>query len=137
MDVYACVLTALCVEIPFFYFFFYHEFADLKYARTEMFFLFIIVEMIIVLNFRSIKYSIFKVLPHKWLLMAIVWELVLIAVLIQFSVIRDAFGIDVPSLSMISKIVGVGIVVFISMEVRKLIVEKKMQVRREIAKVQW
>jgi Ca2+-transporting ATPase len=124
-DVKAFILLALFIEIPFFYFLFYNELADLSYARTEMFFLFIIVEMIIALNFRSMRYSIFKVPPHKWLLIAIAWELVMVAVLIQFPVIRDAFGINLPSVSMLGVILGFGVIVFFSMEVIKAILNKK------------
>jgi Ca2+-transporting ATPase len=89
-DVKAFISLAFIVEIPFFYFLFYNDYNDLTYARTEIFFLFIIIELIIALNFRSMKYSVFKVPPHKWLWIAIAWELALIAVLVQFPIIRDA-----------------------------------------------
>ena len=126
-DVKAFILLALVVEIPFFYFLFYHDFADMNYARTEMFFLFIIIEMIIALNFRSMRYSVFKVPPHKWLWIAIAWEFVMVAVLIQFPVIRDAFGINIPSVSMLGTIFGFGVVVFFCMELIKAILKKKMK----------
>jgi Ca2+-transporting ATPase len=135
-DVKAFILLALLVEIPFFYFLFYHDFADMSFARTEMFFLFIIIEMIIALNFRSMRYSVFKVPPHKWLWIAIAWEFVMIAVLIQFPVIRDTFGINIPSASMLGMIVGFGAVVFLSMEVIKAVLKKKMRAGRKHAGVQ-
>jgi P-type Ca2+ transporter type 2C len=130
-DVKAFLSLAFVVEIPFFYFLFYHDFADMIYARTEMFFLFIIIEMIIALNFRSMRYSVFKVPPHKWLWIAIVWEFVLIALLIQFPIIRDTLGINIPSASMLGIILGFGLIVFFCMELIKVILKKKTQPGRQ------
>jgi Ca2+-transporting ATPase len=132
-DVRAFIILALLIEVPFFYYLFYNELTDLTHARTEIFFLFIIIELIIALNFRSMRYSIFKARPHKWLLLAIVWELVLIAVLIQIPSVRDAFGIIKPSFSDLQIILGFGIIVFISMEVIKVILRKKMSPGRRMS----
>jgi len=131
-DVRAFIILALLIEVPFFYYLFYNELTDLTHARTEIFFLFIIIELIIALNFRSMRYSIFKARPHKWLLLAIGWELVLIAVLIQIPSVRDAFGIIKPSFSDLQIILGFGIIVFISMEVIKVILRKKMSPGKRI-----
>jgi Ca2+-transporting ATPase len=125
-DVRAFILIALFIEIPFFFFLFYHELYDITHARTETFFLFIIIELIIALNFRSMRYSIFKAPPHKWLLLALLWEFALIAFLVQFPSMRDAFGIIKPSASDLGIIIGFGVVVFISMEVVKAILRRKM-----------
>ena len=125
-DVRAFILLALFIEIPFFFFLFYHELYDITHARTETFFLFIIIELIIALNFRSMRYSIFKAPPHKWLLLALVWEFALIAFLVQFPSVRDAFGIIKPSVSDLGIIIGFGVIVFISMEVVKAVLRRKM-----------
>lgn len=125
-DLKTFILLAFLIEIPFFFILFYHEFHDIAHARTRIFFLFIIVELIIALNFRSMKYSILKVPPHKWLILALLWEIALIIVLIQFASVRDAFGILKPSPSDIGIILGFGIFVFTSMEVTKAILKKKM-----------
>jgi Ca2+-transporting ATPase len=132
-DVRAFILLALFIEIPFFFFLFYHELSDITHARTETFFLFVIIELIIALNFRSMRYSIFKAPPHKWLLLALLWEFVLIAVLIQLPSVRDAFGIIKPSASDLGIIIGFGVVVFISMEVVKAILRRKMSTGRRIS----
>ena len=131
-DVRAFVLLAIIIECPIFLGIFYHEFHHLTHARTEIFFMFVIIELIIALNFRSMRYSIFKAPPHKWLLIAIVWELLLITVLIQFPAIRDAFGILRPSGSDLAIILGIGLLVFISMEVVKAVLRAKLKVGREI-----
>jgi Ca2+-transporting ATPase len=129
-DVRAFIALALLIEIPFFFFLFYHDLNDIAHARTEIFFLFIIIELIIAFNFRSMRYSIFKAPPHKWLVWAILSQVILTAALIQIPTIRDAFGIIMPSVSDIGMILGFGVVVFISMEVMKAILRKKMQVGR-------
>jgi len=125
-DVRAFILIALFIEIPFFFFLFYHELYDITHARTETFFLFIIIELIIALNFRSMRYSIFKARPHKWLLLALLWEFALIAFLVQFPSMREAFGIIKPTVTDLEIIIGFGVVVFISMEVVKAVLRKKM-----------
>ena len=94
--------------------------------------MFVIIELIIALNFRSMRYSIFKAPPHKWLLIAIVWELLLITVLIQFPAIRNAFGILRPSGLDLAIILGIGLLVFISMEVVKAVLRAKLKMGREI-----
>jgi Ca2+-transporting ATPase len=125
-DVRAFIIMALLIEVPFFFILFYHELSDIVVARTEIFFLFVIIELIIALNFRSMKYSIFKARPHKWLLLALVWEVVLIFVLIQFQSIREAFGIQMPSFNFILVMLGFGVVVFVSMEVIKALLRRHM-----------
>jgi Ca2+-transporting ATPase len=130
-DVRAFILLALVVEIPFFFYLFYNELSDISHARTETFFLFIIIELIIALNFRSMRYSIFKSPPHMWLVLSIVSQIILTAVLIQIPSIRESFGIIKPSTSDIKVILGFGVVVFISMEVIKAILRRKMAVVRK------
>jgi Ca2+-transporting ATPase len=131
-DVKSFILLAVLIECPFFYFIFFHRLFDITQARTEVFFLFIIIELVIALNCRSLIYSIFKVPPHKWLLIAIAWEIGLITVLIQIPSVRDAFGITKPSFFDLAIIVGFGLVVFALMEVTKVILRRRLVVGRRI-----
>jgi P-type Ca2+ transporter type 2C len=125
-DVRMFILLALIVEIPFFFYLFYNELSDIQYARTEIFFLFIIIELIIALNFRSMRYSFFTAPPHLWLWLAIISQFVLTAFLTQIPAVQDAFGIVKPSFSMIKVFLGFGLVVFISMEIIKAILRKRL-----------
>ena len=129
-DVRAFISIALLIEIPIFFYFFYNKLTDITGARTEIFFLFIFIELIIALNFRSMTYSIFKAPPHKWLLLAIAWEILMILILIQFPSVRDAFGIRKPSFPDLGLILGFGIFVFISLEVIKVILRRKISLTR-------
>jgi hypothetical protein len=64
--------------------------------------------------------------------MALVWELVLIAGLIQLPSVRDAFGINKPSAFDLGIITVFGVLVFISMEGIKAVIRSKMTVRRKV-----
>jgi Ca2+-transporting ATPase len=134
-DVRAFILLALVVEIPFFFYLFYNQLSDITHARTETFFLFIIIELIIALNFRSMRYSVFKSPPHMWLVLSILSQIILTAVLIQIPSIRDSFGIIKPSTSDIGIILAFGVIVFISMEVIKAILRRKMVSTRRTFKL--
>jgi Ca2+-transporting ATPase len=90
-----------------------------------MFFLFIIVELVIAMSFRSLKHSIVKAPPHGWLLLAIVWELVLVAGLLQVPALREAFGIRFPSLADLGIVTGISVIVLLSMEALKAVLRKR------------
>ena len=124
-DVKAFILMALLIETPFFYLLFFHDFGDIARARTEIFFLFIIVELVIALNFRSLRFSVFKVPPHRWLILAILSQVVLVSVLIQIPTIRTSFGVQKPTLPMIGIILGFSAFVFLAMEVVKAMMRKR------------
>jgi len=124
-DVKVFILMALLIETPFFYLLFFHEFSDIARARTEIFFLFIIVELVIALNFRSLRFSVFKVPPHRWLVLAILSQVILIGVLIQSPTIRSSFGVLRPTLPMIGTILGFSAFVFLAMEAVKAMMRKR------------
>jgi Ca2+-transporting ATPase len=123
-DVVVFILMALLIETPFLYFLFFNEFSDIAQARTEIFFLFIVVELVIALNFRSLRFSVFRVPPHRWLVLAILSQLILSAVLVQFRSVRESFGVLTPDLRMIGIIVGFSLFVFLAMEITKVLMKR-------------
>lgn len=131
-DVKSFILRAVFIECPFFYILFFHELGDITYARTEIFFLFIIIELVVALNCRSLIYSIFKVPPHKWLIIALAWEIVLIGVLVQIPTVREAFGIMKPSVSDMTIILSFGLLVFVIIEVTKVVLRRKVLPARTV-----
>ncbi len=124
-DVVAFILRALVIEIPFFFYLFFHDLGDIAHARTEIFFLFIIVEVVIALNCRSLRYSVFTAPPHKWLVLAVGWELALIAVLMQFDTVRESFGIVMPTVQDLTIIVLFSAVIFAIMELTKYLLRRR------------
>ena len=98
-DVRTLILLGALIECPIFLWIFLRDMHDIEHARTEVFLMFVIIELMLALNFRSLRYSLLEAPPHKWLLIAIGWELLLIAVLLQFHPVREAFGIQMPTWS--------------------------------------
>ncbi len=129
-DVKSFIIRAVLIESPFFLYLFLHDLSDLTHARTQVFFLFIIIEFVIALNCRSLTYSVFKAPPHKWLLIALAWEIALIAVLIQIPFILESFGIMKPLFSDLAVILGFGVIVFTIIELTKVFLRKKAPVIR-------
>jgi Ca2+-transporting ATPase len=123
------ILLALMIEIPFFYFLFFYEMENIAHTRTLIFCLFIAVESVIALNCRSLRYSVFSAHPHRWLLAAIGWELILVSALIQFSPVRDSFGILIPTWSDLGIIVAFSLFVFLCMEMIKVLIRRSASTR--------
>lgn len=130
-EVKSFILLAVLIECPLFYFIFFQKLTDILHARTAVFFLFIVVELVVALNCRSLLYSIFKVPPHKLLILAVVWELILITMLIQIPSIRNAFGITKPSFSDLAVILGFGFIVFFLIEIIKSFLRKKILLKNK------
>jgi len=131
-DVKAFILMILVIEIPILSYIFLSELVDLTHARTLIFFFFVITELVIALHLRSVRYSVFKVPPHKWLLVALAWEIVILVVLLQFPTLLDTFGITKPSLEDIWIILGACVVLTIGMEVVKAILKRRVVAGRRI-----
>ncbi len=127
-DVSSFILRALFIEIPFFYLLFFHDLGHdmegMAHARTEIFFLFIIVETVIALNCRSLRYSVFTAPPHGWLLAAVGWELALVAALIHIPAVREAFGIVLPTARDLGTIGAFGLAIFALMEGIKVLLRR-------------
>lgn len=144
-DVRALVLLGVVIECPIFLWVFFENFANLELARTKIFFMYVIIELILALNFRSLKYSIFQAPPHKWLLLSIVGTLAFTAALIQIAPVREAFGIAVPAISDLGMIIALGLFVTITIEITKAVVRAKtpaaggagLRVRSETESGSW
>lgn len=123
-DVKSFMLRALLVEIPVYYWIFLSRVDDLEYARTMLFFMFVSVELVIALNCRSLVFSIFTTPPHKWLVIALAWELLLIAVIVQIPAVRQAFGIAIPAMADVILIAAIGLAVMAVIETTKVLLRR-------------
>jgi P-type Ca2+ transporter type 2C len=123
-DIKSFILRAVLIEAPFFLFLFFYELDNITQARTQIFFLFIITQFVIALNCRSLTHSVFKAPPHKWLVLAVIWELVMVAVIIQIPAVREAFGIAEPSFSDLALIIAFGIAIFLVIEATKVVLRQ-------------
>lgn len=82
--------------------------------------MFFVIELMIAINFRSLRYSIFSAPPHKWLILAIFWEAVLMIVLLQVPAVRESFGIGMPTFMDIGLIMAYGFFIMAVLEIYKL-----------------
>ncbi|MGA2361891.1 MAG: cation-translocating P-type ATPase [Candidatus Aminicenantales bacterium] len=115
-DVVAFLAMAVLMWSPVFLFIFFHDLRDIVHARTELFYLFLFVELVIALNSRSLRYSFFKLRPHKWLVIAVLSQVVLTAGLIVIPSIRRGFGVLLPTAHDGIIALAFGAFVFLSME---------------------
>jgi Ca2+-transporting ATPase len=81
--------------------------------------MFIIVELIIAFNFRSLRFGIFQAPPHKWLVLAVLSQVVFTIGLLQVDAIREAFGITWPTGGALAMILAFSAFVFVCMELVK------------------
>ena len=124
-EVRTFILFGALIECPIFLWVFFYGLDNIEVARTEVFLMFVIIELILAMNFRSLRYSVFEAPPHKWLLIAIGWELVLIAVLVQVDSVREAFGINMPTLGELGFVMALGVGVFASIEILKVLLRRR------------
>jgi Ca2+-transporting ATPase len=125
-DVRTLILLGAVIEVPIFLYIFFRDMHDIELARTEVFLMFVIIELMLALNFRSLRYGLLEAPPHKWLLIAIAWELALIAVLIQFDSVREAFGIRMPTWESVGFVILIGIGIMISIEIAKALLRRRL-----------
>jgi Ca2+-transporting ATPase len=119
------ILLGAVIECPIFLWVFFRHVGDIEVARTDVFLMFVAIELMLALDFRSLRYSIVEAPPHKWLLVAIAWELALIAVLIQFAPVREAFGIRMPTWGDVGAALAIGLAIMLSVEAAKLLLRNE------------
>lgn len=115
---------AVFVWSPFFLFIFFHDLKGITHARTEMFFLFIIIELLVALNSRSLRYSFFTLRPHKWLVLSVISQLFLTFLVVLVPAIRRSFGVQLPSAQDMTMIFGFGVFVLVTLELIKAYLRK-------------
>ncbi len=115
-DVVLFLAIAVLMWSPFLLFVFIHDLKDIVHARTELFYLFLLVELIIALNSRSLRFSFFKLRPHKWLVIAVASQVLLTVGLLMIPSIRVGFGVLWPTTQDMIIAIAFGAFVFLSME---------------------
>ena len=118
-DVRLLVLLALTVEVPILFWAYLDNYADIEVARTRIFLLFVFIELGIALCLRSVRFSVLQAPPHKWLVLAVVWEAALLAFLLQFAAVRETFGIRMPTAADLGIALAATAVVTLALELAK------------------
>jgi Ca2+-transporting ATPase len=124
-DVTRLILMALIVQTPILILGFTTGLSEgLIAARSRLFLMFIGIELAIALNCRSLTYSMISVRPHKWVVLAVIWESILISILTLIPPTRIALGIVVPSFADLQWIFAAAIETMVSIELLKIFLNK-------------
>lgn len=126
IEVNSFILLTLVIEVPLFSWIFLSA-KDLTTARTILFFLFVIIELVLALNFRSLRYSIFKVPPHRWLIMAVLLNVIITFLIVQYPQVRDSFGITLPSMTDIGMMIAIALGITAAIELTKAFLRRKIR----------
>ncbi|MDH7509301.1 MAG: cation-translocating P-type ATPase [Methanomassiliicoccales archaeon] len=119
-DVKLFLLRALIIETPVLLLGFLAALhLGVDAARSRMFLMFIAIELVIALSCRSLTFPISKVKPHRLLMFTVIWEIILIVILLQIPVTREALHLVPPSIEDIAWVIGGAIIVLLSMELLK------------------
>lgn len=96
-------------------------------ARTDLFLTLVFFELVVALNCRSLTHSVLKVRPHKFLLLAIVWETALLTALVAFPPAREALHVVTPTIADIVVVILLCLLVFLALEALKVITQRKVE----------
>ncbi|MEM1942507.1 MAG: cation-translocating P-type ATPase [Candidatus Caldarchaeum sp.] len=94
-------------------------------ARSRLFFMFIVNELLLALNCRSLTHNIFKVYPHKWLVLAILWEIALITAIMTIPGGPQIIRLQPPTINDLAWILGGGALLFTVVELVKFITRRR------------
>ncbi|HXH12986.1 MAG TPA: cation-translocating P-type ATPase [Alphaproteobacteria bacterium] len=125
LEVKAFMLIAVAFTPVFFWSFLRGE--TLVEGRTDLFFLFLLFELIFVFNLRSLRYSLLQVPPHGWLVAAVAGSLVVTAGVMALPQVREAFGIAIPDLAEIQIVLAAAVAVTILSELVKITLRRRQE----------
>lgn len=92
-EVKSFLLRAVSIEVPLLLLLFLYSFPfGEQVAQTRLFLVLVFFELIVALNCRSLRYTLLKVRPHKFLILTVLWEAALIIVLVNIPIARQALG---------------------------------------------
>ena len=119
-DVRSFLLRAVLIEVPLLLWVFLSSLPQgEEMAQTRLFLVFVFFELILALNCRSLKYTLLESRPHKFLLLALLWEALLILTLINIPVAQQALGIVSIGLFEAGLIAGLCLITLFSIEITK------------------
>jgi len=122
LEVKAFVLLSLLITPVFFWIFFRSE--DLTTARTNIFFLFVLLELAMALNLRSLRYSVLEAPPHAWLVASVIVSAAVTFLVVALPPMQAAFGVTLPRLENIEIVMVVVLVVTVLSELIKVVLRK-------------
>jgi len=114
------LLRAVLIEVPLLLWVFLSSLPQgVEIAQTRLFLVLVFFELILALNCRSLRYSLFEVKPHKFLLLTVLWEAILILALINIPAAQQALGIVPIGLYEVGLVSGLSFITLASIEITK------------------
>jgi len=114
------LLRAVLIEVPLLLWVFLSSLPQgEQIAQTRLFLVLVFFELILALNCRSLKYTLVEARPHKFLVLAVLWEALLILALINIPVAQLAFRIAPIGLFEAGLIAGLCLITLLSIEITK------------------
>jgi len=125
-EVKSFLLRAVLIEVPLLLWVFLSSLPQgEQLAQSRLFLVLVFFELILALNCRSLKYTLVEVRPHKFLVLAVLWEALLILALINIPMAQQAFGIAPIGLFEAGLIAGLCLITLLSIEVTKRLLQTK------------
>jgi Ca2+-transporting ATPase len=97
---------------------------QLLMGRSILFYMFVFMELVVAIKCRSLRYSIFRIRPHRLLWLAVIGNAFLTIGLFSIPFIADAFGLVPIGTFGVEVIVMVCVLTFVSLEIAKYLVSK-------------
>jgi len=119
-EVIRLIVVALVVQTPILTLGFLTGLPEgLVAARSRLFLMFIAFELVIALNCRSLTHTLWEAKPHKWLVIAVVSQALLITILLVVPPARNALSMVPPTSSDLLWMVAGAVAAFASIEALK------------------
>ncbi len=119
-EVKSFLLLAVLIEVPLLLLVFLGSLPQgVQIAQTRLFLVLVFFELVLALNCRSLKYTLFEAKPHRFLLLSVLWEAILILVLINIPAAQQAFGIVPAGLFEAGLVAALGLLTLLSVEIMK------------------
>ncbi len=119
-EVKTFLLRAVLIEVPLLLWVFLSSLPQgVEIARTRLFLVLVFFELMLALNCRSLRYTLFEVKPHKFLLLTVLWEAILILALINIPAAQQALGLVPIGLYEVELVAGLCFITLASIEITK------------------
>ncbi|MDW8021211.1 MAG: cation-translocating P-type ATPase [Nitrososphaerota archaeon] len=123
------LITIPAINTPILLAIYFYEYAAAGPARamSMVFLTFVFLELVVAINCRSLRFTTIEAPPHKLLIIAVLWEAVLISILLFIPASREALNVVLPTFSDMGLIALICGSTFVLREaIKKLIVVKRV-----------
>jgi len=132
-EVKTFLLRAVLIEVPLLLWVFLSSLPQgVEIARTRLFLVLVFFELILALNCRSLRYTLFEVKPHKILLLTVLWEAILILALVSIPAAQQALRITPVGLYEVGLVFGLCLVTLLSIEITKRLSRERISNKTEM-----